>query len=77
MVGERPLRSLVNLVYYSELRIGNKENLIYTLNAKRVMQVCVCKQMTFCWYAAIELDNNDDVLMDFRPVITIYTLPHA
>ena len=35
----------------------------------------VCKQ-TAVFGASITLDNNNDVLTDFKPFFSLYTLPH-
>ena len=31
----------------------------------------------FWWSASITLDNNNDVLADFQPFFSLYTLPHT
>ena len=31
----------------------------------------------FWWSASITLDNNNDVLTDFYPFFSLYTLPHT
>ena len=36
----------------------------------------VNKQL-FWWFASTALDNNKDVLTDFLPFFSLYTLPHT
>ena len=37
----------------------------------------VCKQTAVWLSASITLDNNNDVLTDFKPFFTLYSLPHT
>ena len=37
----------------------------------------VCKQTADLVATSITLDNNNDVLTDFKPFFSLYTLPHT
>ena len=41
------------------------------------MQTLFVNKQLFWWSASITLDNNNTVLADFKPIFSLYTLPHT